>query len=62
MGQASSEGIIDQERREAGWLFAAEAKGFRCGRCGEIPPHCERETFFETGMCGYCSYLMSRDD
>jgi hypothetical protein len=60
MGQASNEGILDQERRENGWLAGAHARGIKCLRCDEIPPYCERDTYFETGMCGPCWHAMSK--
>jgi hypothetical protein len=44
------------------WNVKADIEGWRCSICAQIPPHCERETFFETGMCAYCLHKTKKDD
>ncbi len=48
--------------KEAAWIKMCEAKGWQCSRCESIPPHGERDVYFETGMCGYCAHMTSKDD
>jgi hypothetical protein len=65
MGYASDEALAEEEDREDRWHKAAEINGYNCKRCGSVPPYVERETYFETKMCGYCAHKMqklNRDD
>ena len=47
---------------EAGWKHVAESKGYTCIRCGNIPEYDERETYFETKLCGWCLHQSRKDD
>ncbi len=53
-----------QEMNDAArsWQEAARINGYRCSVCGEIPPHEEREVYFETNLCGYHAYQAQKDD
>jgi hypothetical protein len=65
MGAAKDEMLADQEDREDRWHRAAQIKGYKCELCGNVPPYEERETYFETKVCGYCAHKMeqlNRDD
>jgi hypothetical protein len=44
------------------WKTAADIKGYRCIRCGEIPPYEEREVYFESKMCAWCRHMSEKDD
>ena len=52
----------EMEATEERWDYKAGAEGYRCAVCGEAPVYDERETFFETGMCGWCAHMASKDD
>lgn len=44
------------------WVRQAEAKGYKCVRCFCVPPHEERDIYFETRMCGFCQHTAEKDD
>lgn len=49
----------DQEQqREDAWGRA----GKRCQVCGSPVPLSEKESYFKTGMCGYCQHVAEKDD
>ncbi len=50
------------EMREQRWENLAHAKGYQCGLCSTTVPYCDREIFFQTGLCGHCAHAMSKDD
>ena len=52
----------DLEDASDRWVSAARINGYRCTRCGEIPPYEERETYFESKMCGWCLHQSRKDD
>ncbi len=54
--------IKKEAAKEAAWVKLCEIKGWQCSRCENIPPHGERDFYFETGMCGNCDYMTSKDD
>jgi len=33
-----------------------------CWRCGEKPISGEMDVYFETGLCGWCEHMTSKDD
>ncbi len=45
------------ETPEERWRSLALVNGFACSRCGETPSHPERETYFKTGLCGWCKRI-----
>lgn len=46
---------------EDDWLQLARHKGYICKSCQLSPPYCDRETFFRTGMCGYCDNMEKKN-
>ncbi len=48
--------------KEAGWMPLCDSKGWKCSHCGMSPPFPEKEFFFETGMCSWCAWILSKDD
>lgn len=46
----------EQEGAAARWAHVARSNNYTCLRCGEYPPYEERELFFETKLCGWCSH------
>ena len=50
------------ETADDNWNTKAEYEGWRCEVCASIPAHSEREIFFETGLCGWCSQMATKDD
>jgi hypothetical protein len=61
MGTLKHQTDFENDDREKRWNYAAMKNNFFCVRCGEVPPYCEREFFFETRICTYCAAL-SKDD
>jgi hypothetical protein len=47
---------------ESGWKHVARSKGYACIRCGNLPEYDERETYFETKLCGWCLNQSQKDD
>jgi hypothetical protein len=62
MGGVKAAAIAKWEDQESRWGYVAEKNGYRCERCGCIPPYAERETYFETGYCSWCAYQIAKDD
>ncbi len=62
MGLAKKFDMEKEGAKEAAWVKKCEVRGWQCSRCEEIPPLAERDVYFETGMCGYCAYMTSKDD
>lgn len=52
----------EMEEKEQAWNAKASYEGWKCSRCGAIPPLSERDVYFETKMCGYCAHVTSKDD
>ena len=50
------------EQSRDGWMIKATSEGWRCARCSQVPIYDEREVYFDTGMCGYCAHVISKDD
>jgi hypothetical protein len=44
------------------WEAIANEKGYRCERCGSIPPCEERKTYFSTKLCGWCLNQDQKDN
>ena len=36
--------------------------GHKCAVCAQTVPLSEKDSFFETGMCGYCRHGAEKDD
>lgn len=47
---------------EEDWDRKAAVADFRCSLCSMLIIHCERDVYFRTGMCGYCTHIMAKDD
>ncbi|MFY9910347.1 MAG: hypothetical protein WCF22_08900 [Candidatus Sulfotelmatobacter sp.] len=62
MGYVKEQQTIDEEEREARWAYVAEKNGYRCIRCGAIPPRSERDIYFRSKMCGWCEHMTNKDD
>ena len=52
----------DLEDAAGRWQIAGRINGYHCTRCGEIPAYEERESFFETKLCGWCLHQSQKDD
>ena len=48
--------------RDENWKMIAQRHGYRCAYCNHIPPYDERDIFFETKLCGRCSYSDDKRD
>jgi hypothetical protein len=62
MGGVKAAQLEKWEDQEIRWRHVAEKEGYRCERCGGIPPYAERDTYFETGYCAYCAYEVAKED
>lgn len=53
-----------QAEKEDQWKRLARRKGWRCNRCGDIPPFGERDVFFDSGkgLCGYCAHISKKEN
>ncbi len=49
------------EVREEVWRHVALNNNWRCSMCSMFSPLCDKETFFRTGMCGYCFHILQKD-
>jgi hypothetical protein len=47
---------------EEKWDHKAQQEDLRCGLCGLHIEYDDREIYYQTGNCGYCEHLMTRDD
>ena len=50
------------EETEASWDRKAQAESLRCSVCSQQIIHSERDTYYDKGMCSYCSNQASKDD
>jgi hypothetical protein len=54
MGQAKHEMEVASEN----W----KRVGAKCAVCAQPVPVEEKESYYETGMCGYCRHVSEKDD
>ncbi len=57
-------GIVkhEMERVEQKWDSLARAKNYRCSIDGALISYDDRDTFFETGRCGWCDHQWNKND
>lgn len=48
-----------QIKAEDNWQ---QHSGAKCAVCGSTVPLSEKDTYFETGMCGWCRHMAEKDD
>ncbi len=47
---------------EDAWDRKAQAEDLRCSSCSQVINYSDREVYFRTDMCGYCTHNASKDD
>ena len=61
MGRVKHHQMEEESAKETVWAKTCEYANWQCSRCEDIPSLEEREIYFETGMCGYCAHMTSKD-
>ena len=62
MGRVKHHHMEEEAAKEIAWAKKCEYRGWQCSQCEDIPSLAEREIYFQTGMCGYCAHMTSKDD
>lgn len=51
-----------QQEAEAAWDRKAQAEQLKCEHCFMKIPYWDREVYFATKMCAYCTHQLAKDD